>query len=251
MSAVRKYTMTIGGFDPSGGAGLIADVKTFEQHAVYGLSVNTANTLQTEKILHSIRWTPLEEVIAAINILLSAYPVTVIKTGIMPSLAFLSSVVTYIHKRNPEIKIVCDPVIRTSSGFDLMDVDQKEKLRSILEKIFLLTPNVEEVRVLTGVPVAEEGARQLAERCNVLLKGGHHDTLPGVDQLFYSNQRVAQFLPTASRVFQKHGSGCVLSAAIAANLTLGFSLEDACREAKRYVETFLNSNPTLLGYHYA
>ena len=242
--------MTIGGFDPSGGAGILADVKTFEQHSVYGLSINTANTLQTEKKFYTVRWTPLEEVTMAIDILLQAYPVAVIKTGIMPSISYLASVVTHIHKKNSTIKIICDPVIRSSTGFHFISLNQKENLEATLDKIFLLTPNVDEIRILSGVTVAEEGARRLAAHCHVLLKGGHHDTMPGVDQLFYKNNMI-QFTSENDRVHEKHGSGCVLSAAIAANLANNLSLEESCFQGKRYVEKFLNSNPSLLGYHYA
>ena len=89
MQPERKYVMTVAGFDPSGGAGLLADVKTFEQCGVYGLGVNTANTLQTADKFHSIEWSKLNDVLKAIEVLLSEYPVSVVKTGIMPSFDFL------------------------------------------------------------------------------------------------------------------------------------------------------------------
>src|SRR5687767_226814 len=136
MSAERKYVMSIAGFDPSGGAGLLADMKTFEQHRVYGLSVNTANTLQTAKTFHSIRWMELKEVLYTIDILLEAYPVQVVKTGIMPSFDFLFDVVSFIHRRNPEIKIVVDPVLKSTSGFDFNNTYEPEKIKSVLDRIF-------------------------------------------------------------------------------------------------------------------
>ena len=82
MQPLRNYALTIAGFDPSNGAGLTADIKTFEQHKIYGLSVCTAITLQTEDHFYEIRWEKIEDVIKSLKILLEKYPVSVVKTGI-------------------------------------------------------------------------------------------------------------------------------------------------------------------------
>jgi hydroxymethylpyrimidine/phosphomethylpyrimidine kinase len=249
MSAERKYVMSVAGFDPSGGAGLLADMKTFEQHMVYGLSVNTANTLQTDKTFHSIQWMELKDVLYTIDVLLEAYPVQVVKTGIMPSFDFLTEVVSFIHSRNPGIKIITDPVLKSTSGFDFNNTYDHEKIVDVLEKIFLLTPNINESLMLTGEVDAEVAARKLSSHCAVLLKGGHSEVARGVDHLYVDRQYFT-LKPTRTDLLPKHGSGCVFSAAIAANLALGQDLLTACTEAKKYIEKFLNSNASPLGYHH-
>ena len=241
--------MSIAGFDPSGGAGILADMKTFEQHKVYGLSVNTANTIQTDRAFHSIQWASLEDVLATTDMLLEAYPVRVIKTGIMPSFAFLNEVVSFIKSRDPEIKIVVDPVVKSSSGFDFQTSVSSQKIQEVLEKIYLLTPNISEAQLLAREEDPDKAARKLSASCHVLLKGGHRKNYPGLDHL-YSYQQCIPLEPSQTTLIAKHGSGCVLSAAIVANLALGENLLTACSKAKLYIEKFLSSNTSSLGYHH-
>lgn len=245
----RKYVMSIAGFDPSGGAGLLADIKTFEQHKVHGLSVSTATTLQTENKFYSIQWADLKEVINAVDVLMNSYPLQVIKIGIVPSFDFLSQLVMHIKNKNATIKIIIDPIIKSTTGFDFQKEIPEEKLISVLSTIFLLTPNVEEAMFLSNNTDVETAANKLSKYCNVLLKGGHHKTSIGVDYL-YSENTCVELKPTFHNLSAKHGSGCVLSAAIASNLALGFDLKTSCIHAKNYVERFLSSSNSLLGYHH-
>ncbi|MFY9152148.1 MAG: bifunctional hydroxymethylpyrimidine kinase/phosphomethylpyrimidine kinase, partial [Prolixibacteraceae bacterium] len=143
---------------------------------------------------------------------------------------------------------IWDPIVKASAGFQFHGSFEREQLFSVLENIDLITPNTEEVIFLAGIDNPVEAAKQLAKYCNVLLKGGHSKDEPGVDNLFRQNQ-IEKIFPTGKEVFAKHGSGCVLSAAIASNLAKGTDLITACREAKIYVEQFLSSNKTLLGTH--
>jgi hydroxymethylpyrimidine/phosphomethylpyrimidine kinase len=249
MQHKRPYVLTIAGFDPSGGAGLLADVKTFEQHKVYGLSVSTATTLQTETDFLSVHWENIEPVIKAVDVLLDAYPVKIVKTGIVPSFDFLLKIVTHIHHKNPEIKIIVDPVIKSSTGFNFMDSHSHKDLINVLEKIYLITPNMDEAIFLSGKTDAKKAAQEFSAHCHVLLKGGHHEENKGVDYL-YSNGNCLALEPGKEAPFSKHGSGCVLSAAIAANLAKNADLTTACTRAKNYVEGFLLSNTSLLGFHY-
>ncbi len=249
MQPLRNYTLTIAGFDPSSGAGLTADIKTFEQHKVYGLSVCTAITLQTEDEFFDIRWEKIEDVIKAIKIVLEKYPVSIIKTGILPSLEYLNKIVTFLHLKYPNIKIVVDPILKSSTGFDFIKDSNKELFYSILKKCYLITPNLNEAILITGNQNEIEAAKEISNYCNVLLKGGHHTEKFGVDYLFINNT-ILEFKPTITNGTAKHGSGCILSAAITANLALGHSLEEACKISKYYIETILSSNPTLLAYHH-
>lgn len=249
MQSERNYVMSIAGFDPSGGAGLLSDIKTFEQHKVYGLSISTATTLQTENKFHSVEWEKLETVLKSVDVLLNAYPVEIIKVGIVPSFDYLSQLVKHIKSKNAEIKIVLDPIIKSSTGFDFQKTIDKKELVSVLKNIYLITPNMQEAMLLTNTNDSKEAAKQLSEHCNVLLKGGHNASEIGVDYL-YMNGECIQFIPTLTNLSAKHGSGCVLSAAIVSNLALGNNLQSACSKAKMYVEQFLNSNKSLLGFHH-
>lgn len=241
--------MSIAGFDPSGGAGLLADIKTFEQHGVYGLAVNTANTIQTEHSFHAVNWASLDDVLSTIDTLMDAYPVQYVKTGIVPSFDFLSSVVTYLKQKNAGIRIITDPVIRSSSGFSFHDRPASDNITNILKHIYLLTPNIQEAEWLSGKQDTRDAALALSAHCPVLLKGGHSTAEPGTDHL-YTKDGTITLKPGRKDATAKHGSGCVLSAAITANLALGDDLLTACTKAKNYVEQFLSSHPSLLGYHH-
>ena len=249
MQPLRNYALTIAGFDPSSGAGLTADIKTFEQHKVYGLSVCTAITLQTEDEFYDIRWEKIEDVIKATKVLLDKYPVSIVKTGILPSLEYLNKLVTFLHLKYPNIKIVVDPILKSSTGFDFIKDSNKELFYSILKNCYLITPNLNEAILITGNNNEMEAAKEISNYCNVLLKGGHHAEKLGVDYLF-TNNKLIELKPSSLNGSGKHGSGCILSAAITANLALGHSLEEACKLSKHYIETILLSNNTLLAYHH-
>jgi len=242
--------MSIAGLDPSGGAGLLADIKTFEQLGVYGLAVNTANTIQTDSHFRSIRWTPPEDVLACIDVLMEEYPVQYVKTGIMPSFEFLLGIMTHMKQKQPDIRFIVDPVIRSSTDFKFLpdrDATNTTSLE-VLKHTYLLTPNIMEACELTGQTDARQAATQLSAHCYVFLKGGHNAQTPGVDYL-YAGSKLAILQSEQACLSPKHGSGCVLSSAIAAHLALGYELEMACRHAKHYTEQFLNSHTSLLGTH--
>nr|HYG49900.1 hydroxymethylpyrimidine/phosphomethylpyrimidine kinase [Flavobacteriales bacterium] len=249
MQQQRPYVLTVAGFDPSGGAGLLADVKTFEQHKVYGLGVSTANTLQTEDKFYSVEWENIENVLKAVDIMLDTYPVKVIKTGIVPSFDYLYAIVSRINHKNPKIKIVVDPVIKSSSGFEFHGPATSGNLQKVLSNVYLITPNLYEATRLTGNTDSKKAAKELSAHCHVLLKGGHAETNTGVDYLF-THENCFALEPENTGVPSKHGSGCVLSASIAANLARDYDLTTSCKRAKTYVEAFLTSNRSLLGFHY-
>ncbi|MDR7128976.1 hydroxymethylpyrimidine/phosphomethylpyrimidine kinase [Algoriphagus sp. 4150] len=245
----RPFVLTIAGFDPSGGAGFTADIKTFEQHKVYGLAICSGITLQTEDSFLAMRWEKVADVLTALEVLLSKYPVAVIKTGILPNVDYLDKIVSFLSTHYPGIKIVVDPVFRASAGFDLFDFSSRERFYKSLEKCYLITPNLEEVKWITGEETEENAASELVKHCTVFLKGGHHATKKGVDYL-YEKKLITEFLPAKESTNSKHGTGCVLSAAIASNLALGLSLTESCQRGKKYLEKVLDSNHTLLGYHH-
>jgi len=250
MDANRPIVMSIAGLDPCGGAGILADIKTFEQFKVCGLGINTAQTLQTENDFISIRWETENDILKALGTMLAHYDVKAIKIGIVENIGTLRKIVSFIHQKNKEIKIIIDTVIKSSSGFNFWNEKTNEtQLFDIMSKSFLITPNYNEALQLMPADNSKDAAQKLAAWCNVLLKGGHNSDEVGVDYL-YTKTGIRKFIATTSTISAKHGSGCVLSAAITANLALGFDLVTSCTNAKRYIEQFLASNNTLLGYHH-
>jgi hydroxymethylpyrimidine/phosphomethylpyrimidine kinase len=247
----RPYALTIAGFDPSGGAGFLADVKTMEAHKVYGLSVATAITVQHESVFQAVEWVNVALIKQQINLLFQKYPVGFCKIGLIENWEVLSEITHLLLSLNPTIKIVVDPIFRASAGFDFHQDVAIEHLEKWLLNIYLLTPNAQELaRINEKETDLMEVAHSLSEYCNVLYKGGHNETQKGTDFLF-TGHKIHELKPMEIVSYEKHGSGCVLSAAIVANLALGHDLCTACEQAKAYITRFLNSNKTLLGEHYS
>lgn len=249
MQLNRPIVMSIAGLDPCGGAGLLADIKTFEQHKVYGLGITTAQTLQTESSFIGLRWENTENILRAVREMLGYYEVKAVKIGIVQHIRILWAIVNTIHEFDDRIKIIVDPVIRSTTAFDFWENEIEENiLYELLKKTTLITPNYIEVTQLTPCTDPKSAARKLSEYCGVLLKGGHNDTERGIDYLFINGatQKIPPCLPS---IFPKHGSGCILSSSIAANLALGYDLESACVKGKHFTEKILISNPSLLGFY--
>ena len=246
----RPLVLSIAGFDPCGGAGVLADMKTVEQHRCLGLAVTTCMTEQVEDKFISVLWLPARDIIQAIKGLTDHYEIDVVKIGLIENLDTLYEVVTFL-KEQQKRSIIWDPVLASSSGFDFKQTIDPAKLIAILKAVFLITPNVDEAKKLSGLNSIQDAAAYLAEHCQVLLKGGHSETEKGTDHLFWQGQQLKIGPATAFELAPKHGSGCILSAAIASQLALKQDLATACQKAKRYVEERLNSNSNLLAYHVA
>lgn len=250
MSANRSFVLTIAGFDPSAGAGILADIKTFEQHRVYGFAINTGNTIQTENEFFEMQWTGLDFVLKSLEKLFANYTIKAVKIGIIPSLQYLKEITLMIKKLSPKTKIIWDTVLKSSTEFDFITIENQGDLIEILKKINLITPNYDEILQLSSKGInAKRTAIQLSKYCPVLLKGGHNPDEIGIDNLYTQNE-IYTLLPKTNKCYEKHGSGCVLSAAITANLVLEQNLQTACKNAKTYTENYLLSNPTKLGFHH-
>ncbi|HEY0271546.1 MAG TPA: hydroxymethylpyrimidine/phosphomethylpyrimidine kinase [Chitinophaga sp.] len=232
----RPIVLSIAGLDPSGGAGLLADVKTVEQHRCLGFGVATAWTVQTENRFMSVYWLPLEDILAQLRPLLNQYPVAAVKIGIVQHLDVLRRIVDALPAGIP---IVWDPVMTASAGGTLLLGIGRENLQGILERIYLVTPNLPESRVLGPV----------SAYCRVYLKGGHAATGKGTD-ILYHHGVILQRFPSGGALPAKHGSGCILSSAISAGLAMGLDIITACAQAKAYTEKALGSNTQLLAYHH-
>nr|WP_068892527.1 hydroxymethylpyrimidine/phosphomethylpyrimidine kinase [Pedobacter panaciterrae] len=250
MLADRPYAISIAGFDPSAGAGVLADIKCFEQHHVYGFGVCSALTIQTDSEFLKNDWLDSLQIIAQLEPLIARHKVSTCKIGLIKDVSVLYEVVCFLKSKIPDLRIIVDPVLKASSGYEFHDwANGMEILSPVLKQIDLITPNYNEMLSLGGHGAdANHIAKLWAAYCPVLLKGGHNIAAQGTDYL-YEQSNIAEFSPQVTQIHQKHGSGCVLSAAIAANIALGISLKQACSNAKLYIEKFLNSNNSLLGYH--
>lgn len=250
MNYNRPIVLSIAGFDPTGGAGVLADVKTFEQSHCLGMAVLTANTNQTETDFISVDWFEKDLILNQLIPILKNYQIAAVKIGIIENLDTLSAVLALVKASFPLVPIVWDPVLSASSGFELHASWNPESFREVLKLVSLITPNENEVKRITQTEDEIEAAFQLGQFTQVLLKGGHSSVRLGVDLLFEGG--IPREIPPKTdpeKCFPKHGSGCILSAAIASNLALGENMLDACQKAKYYIEKRLASNPQLLAYH--
>ncbi|MBI2967526.1 MAG: hydroxymethylpyrimidine/phosphomethylpyrimidine kinase [Bacteroidetes bacterium] len=245
----RPDVLTIAGFDPCGGAGILADIKTFEANKVQGFGAVTGLTFQNESEFEGVTWINAGDIIRQADLLFKKYKITMVKIGMVESLDLLVKIIAHCTLHTAHCKIIWDPILKASAGFVIHNGFQYDKLIAVLKNIFLITPNMEEVKILAGENNEMKAAQKLSAYCNVFLKGGHSRKKPGTDYLFFKNGKITSFQPKKFTVTGKHGSGCVLSAAITANLALGRNLQRSCFEAKGYVTQFLASNKTLLGYH--
>lgn len=241
--------LSIAGFDPSAGAGILADIKTSESCNSYGMGVTTAITYQNDLDFEYVDWLTFEQITHQINILKQRFEFDFIKIGLIENLDVLEKLISYLILNFPSAKIVWDPILKATAGFEFYKNDNQQLLEKICKKIYLITPNIPEAQDLGTNNDAIKNVSHLSNFCNVYLKGGHQETLKGTDILFLKNGETKNFTTDSQNIYPKHGSGCVLSSAITAYLSQNESLEKACEKAKRYITTFLKSNDTLLGTH--
>ncbi|MCK5741721.1 MAG: hydroxymethylpyrimidine/phosphomethylpyrimidine kinase [Chlorobi bacterium] len=249
---MRPFVLSIAGFDPSSGAGITADIKTFENLEVYGLGVCSAITIQNDSEFTESNWTDYDVIYKQIDVLLKKYKVDYVKIGLIENLDILDKLITEILRRKPGMKIIWDPILKASSGFDFHDILSEDLLVNILINIYLITPNLQEYeKLFTGIDKNSDDLITMiaeADLCNVLLKGGHSGTAGSDDVLF---EKTGRTVFKADRIagIEKHGTGCVLSSAITALLAKKQDLKTACQDGKEYITEFIKSNQTALGYH--
>jgi hydroxymethylpyrimidine/phosphomethylpyrimidine kinase len=158
-------------------------------------------------------------------------------------------IVKKLKQLTPHIKIVLDPILKATAGATFHRLDDLPILDAILSEIYLITPNYEEIQCVYPEKSIQDTIEHISTRTNLYLKGGHRTDNVGLDQLYYNKIIQLNIPPGDLKILPKHGSGCVLSSAIASNLMLGYTIEDAAILGKKYIEQFLSSNTTLLGNH--
>lgn len=241
---MRPFVLSIAGFDPSGGAGILADSKTFESIGVQGFAACTAITFQRDDLLESVDWLPADKIIHQVELLLQKFTIAYCKIGLVENFDSLKQIIDYLSSKN--IKIILDPILKSSSGFQVHTAT--EALLPLLEKIHVLTPNFDEMKFIFNGNIKSKAAQNILQKTNIFLKGGHNTKRLGTDYLFTKDYALP-LAPKKGEYFPKHGSGCILSSAITAYLAMGNDLKTACFKAKEYTANALSSNETLLAYH--
>ncbi|MHA3787630.1 bifunctional hydroxymethylpyrimidine kinase/phosphomethylpyrimidine kinase [Flavobacterium hauense] len=243
---MKKYkypvVLTIAGTDPTGGAGIQADLKTFAALGCYGMSVITALVAQNTCGVRSIHSVPSEFVKAQLEAVLEDIQPDAIKIGMVHSVE-LVNVIAEVLGNYPQIPVVFDPVMIATSGHRLIEEDT---VAAIAEKLFplakVITPNMDEAALLAGIPVKtvedmyEAAARIMSLGCeSLLLKGGHLQSQKLTSMLVNAADLVKEYYSDKIETINMHGSGCTLSSAIAAYLARGLELKDAVTKAQEYV----------------
>lgn len=244
---MTAIALTIAGSDSGGGAGIQADLKTFSALGVYGTSVLTAITAQNTRGVTAIENLSPGIVTAQIDAVLADIAVDAIKIGMVSTAEIAVAIASALRRFNR--RVVLDPVMVATSGDPLLQADAIAALkRELLPLALVVTPNLPEAALLANDSVAEDEAQMArqAERiladgaAAVLIKGGHGKASESVDLLFDGNS-VHRFSAPRLVTTHDHGTGCTLSAAIAARLALGDDLVTAVDAAKTYLHRALQA----------
>lgn len=247
---MTPVALTIAGSDPSGGAGLQADLKTFHRFGVYGEAVATLITVQNTLGVTRVDRLPADLVAAQIRAVVDDIPPQAAKTGALGSREVVQVVADVAEHFS--FPLVVDPVMISKHGARLLDEDAcRVLMERLIPRAFLLMPNLDEAAMLAGFAVDDRAsmlraAEKLASlgAANVLVKGGH---LRGdaLDILYTRDRGVREFRAPRIDTPHTHGSGCTYSAAITAGLALGVPLADAVARAKEFVTAAIRTNPGL------
>ena len=245
--------LTIAGLDPSGGAGVIADIRTFSAFGCFAAAAVSSITFQNTTGVFGAEHQSAASVRHQVEPIIEDYEIAALKTGMLPTREVIEEVARLAGRMNGA-HFVVDPVVRSTSGFDLID---DAALRSLIEVLFplsdLITPNRPEAERISGIAIesvddvhSAAGVMRSMGARNVLIKGGHpsSDTGKAVDYLFLGDDLhifESEYIDTTAT----HGTGCVLAAAIAANLALGKELFDAVGVAKGFVTNAIRTAPML------
>ncbi len=236
--------LTIAGSDSSGGAGIQADLKTFQARDVHGTCVITAVTAQNTCGIEAIHHIPLRHIRAQIEAVFADFPVAAVKTGMLGPARNVSLIAKQLAL-HPDVHLIVDPVMIATSGARLLDEAAITVVRQQLIPLAeILTPNLPEAEVLTGrrihnqrdAKAAADELRDMGARA-VLLKGGHGHGHTVYDRLY--DDRGRQVFEHPRLPGMAHGTGCTLAAALAAERAKGIPLREACRHAVTYVQDAL------------
>lgn len=250
-----KQVLTIAGSDSGAGAGIQADLKAMAANSVYGLSVITSITAQNTLGVTDIFDLPLSIIYSQIDTVFNDFEISAVKTGMLSSIEIIDVVVDRMKKYDVKLLVV-DPVMVAKGGSKLIQDEAIEKLKKELLPIsYLITPNIEEAKVLTNTNKIEtiEDMKKVCKLLkklgpkNILLKGGHAEGQLVYD-VVYDGKNFEVFTMQRIETKNTHGTGCTMASAIAANLAKGDKLFDAIWKAKAYVyNAILNGKDLNIG----
>lgn len=251
MDDIRRCCLTIAGSDSGGNAGVQADLRTFHAYSLHGCTVFTALTAQNPFGVSAIHTIPADFVTAQLDAVLGTYAVAALKTGMLADPDAIGSIAGKLAAHRDIAKVI-DPVMVATSGAKLVPTIAVEAMeKHLLPLATVITPNIPEAEELTGVEIScEADIREAAKRlygkfgAAVLVKGGHaaEDRREAQDTLFDGNDFSVFKMPWIRNPVSTHGTGCTLSAAIAAELALGRNLEAAVKGAKNHVHRAIASS---------
>ena len=237
-----NFALTIAGSDSGGGAGIQADLKTFQELEVFGMSALTAVTAQNTQGVHGVHPIPPEFIAQQIDAVAVDIGVDALKTGMLFSADIIEVVAEKIKQYGWE-KVIVDPVMIAKGGASLL---QKEAVtafkKHLLPLSFIITPNIPEAEELTGMEIKTEkdklqAAKELIDlgAKNVIIKGGHDLQIEESTDLLYDGSHSFIFTEKRYPTKNTHGTGCTFSAAITAEIAKGLSVYDAVAVAKNFI----------------
>ncbi|MEQ9363480.1 MAG: bifunctional hydroxymethylpyrimidine kinase/phosphomethylpyrimidine kinase [Leptospirales bacterium] len=255
-SSTLPVVLSIAGSDSGGGAGIQADIKTFQSFGSFGTTAITAITCQNTTGVSAVQGIDPKIVSGQIQDVLADFPVTAAKTGMLFSTAIIEAVSATWRDHAREIPLVIDPVMVATSGDRLLEASAEAALMELLKQAALITPNLPEAAVILKRPLESlaqmrDAAREIHDQTGaaVLLKGGHRlqaAERPGEAlDVFYDGDDLLEISRPALVARNTHGTGCTLSAAIAAGLARGASLIAAIEAARDYLHGALQNAPDL------
>ena len=242
--------LTVAGSDPGGGAGIQADLKTFHAFGCYGEAVLVALTAQNTRGVSGVHAVPVPFVVEQLERVLEDIPPRAAKTGMLATAALVEAVAGVLSARGVR-RLVVDPVMVATSGDRLLDADAVQAVRErLLPLAAVVTPNGPEAEILTGMEIGEDeeaaveaGRRILAMGAAAALVKGGHGRGPRVADVLVERRKVTVYRHRRLRTRSTHGTGCTLSAALAAGLARGLPPQAAAREAVEYVHRAIRAAP--------
>jgi hydroxymethylpyrimidine/phosphomethylpyrimidine kinase len=249
--STTRIALSIAGSDPSGGAGIQADLKTFHRLGVYGEAVVTLITVQNTHGVTRVEVLAPDLIVEQIHAVCSDIPPHAAKIGALGNRMVVEAVAGAAQSFT--FPLVIDPVMVSKHGASLMNEEaQRAAAACLIPRAFLLTPNLDEATVLAGFPVTNIATmRKAAEKLvslgakNVLIKGGHLDADEAVDVLFEPGRGFHLFSAPRIATQHTHGTGCTYSAAITAELAKGSAVRDAIGTAKEFITEAIRTAPGL------
>ena len=254
LNNLQKTVLVIAGSDPSGGAGIQADLKTLTSFGVYGMTAITALTEQNSNGVFDILEIPIDFVVKQINCCLSDINANAVKIGMLHSADLISAVLEALFNNNivsnKKVNIVLDPVMVAKGGHKLLKENAIDALKNFIKVAQpILTPNIPEAEILTGIKINNlKDMKNAGKEINnlgashVILKGGHMKALVMTDLLINSSE--IHSIETSKIITNHtHGTGCTMASALSASLAKSIDIRQSFEIAHKYVNNAIKTNP--------